>query len=174
MNYSFANQLNDLTLSVYLSTGSHQSKFFGSRRQRFICFVGNQKTKSIKLGFLYNYPVALYNVDGEVLAPAGWRVATYSDWLNLRAGTGGFHFGGTLKETGFIHSSEPNTGATNIYNFNARGAGVRTINGIFTAINQIADFIYTGGDNHNFELQYNSSREIGTVTPIQIKAAQSG
>jgi uncharacterized protein (TIGR02145 family) len=85
----------------------------------------------IKYGYLYNW-YAITNI-----ASSGWRVPDDNDWntlaTNIDAGTG--NVGGKLKETGFEHWLDPNTGATNESGFNARGGGFRIYSdGIFTSL----------------------------------------
>jgi uncharacterized protein (TIGR02145 family) len=81
---------------------------------------------------------ALYNgliVETDNLCPAGWHLPSDSEWASL---TGFFGpdslVGGMLKETGFLHWNEPNTGATNVGGFTALPGGWRTDGGPFSAI----------------------------------------
>jgi len=54
----------------------------------------------------------------------GWHVPTYEEWEILYTNAGGFWIGGgKMKETGYIHWNEPNTGATNALRFTALGNG---------------------------------------------------
>ena len=88
----------------------------------------------IEFGLLYNGYCIL---DGRNLANTGWHVPTdaeikvlemylgmtqaQADGQNMR----GTDEGGKLKENGLTYWASPNTGATNEYGFNARGAGHR-------------------------------------------------
>lgn len=74
-------------------------------------------------GPLYNW----YTVDTEKLCPAGWHVSTDDDWYDLDQFLGGQAVsGGKLKEKGFEHWLEPNTGASNTGGFRALPGGFRT------------------------------------------------
>jgi len=93
-------------------------------------------------GKLYNW----YSVsDSRILAPAGWHVATDSEWNIMEkfldnavdttaTGLVGTDIGGKLKETGTTHWSSPNTGETNSSGFSALPGGLRLYNGTFYAI----------------------------------------
>ena len=77
---------------------------------------------------------AIYNVhainDVKGIAPDGWRVPTDTDFGTLRTFLGGeLIAGGKLKEIGTTYWTSPNTGATNEYEFNARGSGWRNLLG---------------------------------------------
>jgi len=79
----------------------------------------------VGLGYarLYNFPAA----SNPLFAPVGWRVPTIDDYFtDLLPFLGDRNFaGGKLKETGFLHWSDPNTGATNEFYFNGVGGGLR-------------------------------------------------
>ncbi len=67
-------------------------------------------------GYYYNW----YAVNSGKLAPAGWHVATIDEWSELlQCSEGEGVLGGKLKEKGFEHWKEPNTGATNTSGFTA-------------------------------------------------------
>jgi hypothetical protein len=54
------------------------------------------------------------------LAPSGWHTASDAEWTTLTSCLGGENnAGGKMKETGTIHWSSPNTGATNSSGFTA-------------------------------------------------------
>jgi uncharacterized protein (TIGR02145 family) len=82
-------------------------------------------------GALYNW----YAVNTGLLCPDGWHVATDPEWTVL-AGTAGFASttGNKLKETGTLHWTPPNSGATNETGFTALPGGYR----------------YDGGGNFSF------------------------
>lgn len=62
--------------------------------------------------------------DARGLAPEGWHVATYDDWMTLINLQGGLTVaGGILKETGTTHWNEPNTGATDVVGFKVLPGG---------------------------------------------------
>ena len=76
---------------------------------------------SILHGRLYNW-YAITDIRG--LAPEGWHVPTFEEFITLRDFVGGESVaGGKLKETGFVHWNSPNSGATNEVGFNALGSG---------------------------------------------------
>jgi uncharacterized protein (TIGR02145 family) len=73
-------------------------------------------------------PVPTSNVHG--LCPANWHVASDAEWIVLREFLGGSGVaGGAMKETGFDHWYQPNTGATNSSNFTALPGGNRHSDG---------------------------------------------
>ncbi|NQV37255.1 MAG: fibronectin type III domain-containing protein, partial [Candidatus Marinimicrobia bacterium] len=85
-------------------------------------------------GLLYNW----YAVDDlRNIAPEGWRVPTDDDWKELemylgmsqaqadQTGQRGTNEGGKLKESGTIHWTSPNTGATNESGYTALPGGLR-------------------------------------------------
>ncbi len=72
-------------------------------------------------GLLYNW----YAVNTGKLAPTGWRVPTQEDWQTLVEYLGGEEVaGGKLKESGFSHWNDPNTGAID-WGFKALPGGTR-------------------------------------------------
>jgi uncharacterized protein (TIGR02145 family) len=82
---------------------------------------------------LYNW----YTVDTGKLAPTGWSVPSESDFNTLITFLGGeIVAGGKLKETGYTHWLNPNTDATNEYDFTAIPSGTRyDYNGAYTFFN---------------------------------------
>jgi uncharacterized protein (TIGR02145 family) len=90
---------------------------------------------NVEYGNLYNWYAA---TDARNIAPVGFHVPTKTEFETLETFVGGRSIaGGKLKETGLTHWSSPNTGATNEYGFNGRGAGYRASQGVCTAINGI-------------------------------------
>src|SRR5512145_1954894 len=79
-------------------------------------------TEVFGYGYLYNGFIAK---DYSTSLITGLRVPTLTDRDLLDSYISD---GGALKETGTTHWNTPNTGATNIYNFNAYGAGNRDRN----------------------------------------------
>jgi len=123
-------------------------------------------------GKLYNW----YAVnDGRDLCPTGWHVPTDAEWTTLTDYLGGLTVaGGKLKETGFIHWSNGNVGATNESGFTALPGGDRDINGSFNRIGlngrwwSSSMYGSTGkawyremGGNHAGVIQANSSPDDG-------------
>lgn len=111
----------------------------------------------IKNGLLYNWPVI---ADARHITSFGWHIPTYYDFEALIGPLGGeAAAGGTLKETGTIYWSSPNTGATNITGFNGRGSGARE-----STFTYILEYLAIWGstesdtDNANFlQIAYDST-----------------
>jgi uncharacterized protein (TIGR02145 family) len=78
-------------------------------------------------GALYNW----YSVNAGKLAPAGWHVATDTEWSILMDVLGDSVAGGELKDTGTSLWSSPNAGATDQTGFSALPAGYRAYDGVF-------------------------------------------
>jgi len=80
-------------------------------------------------GLLYTWLVA---EEDRNVCPDGWHVPTYSEWSDLIGYLGGENVaGGKLKEKGFLHWDEPNTGATNESRFSALPGGIGLLDGKF-------------------------------------------
>jgi uncharacterized protein (TIGR02145 family) len=81
-------------------------------------------------GLLYNWYAASKNGGtGEgSIAPTGWHVPSNAEWDTLVTYLGGSMVaGGKLKEIGFVHWDDPNTGADNSSGFTAIGGGNRVV-----------------------------------------------
>jgi uncharacterized protein (TIGR02145 family) len=73
-------------------------------------------------GVLYNW----HAVNTRLLCPTGWHVPSDAEWKTLIKYLGGQDIaGGKLKETGTLHWSSPNTGASNEIGFTALPGGFR-------------------------------------------------
>jgi uncharacterized protein (TIGR02145 family) len=82
-------------------------------------------------GPLYNwYAVSSSNN----LAPAGWHIPTDAEWATLLATAGGASVAGKLKVAGYPWS-DPDSGASNAYNFNALPSGYVGYSGNWGGIN---------------------------------------
>ena len=87
------------------------------------CWYDNDIANKTPHGALYNY-YAVDNANG--LAPAGWRVPTRADFMQLRTYLGGqLIAGGKLKDVGTAYWNAPNTGATNETGFTLLASGIR-------------------------------------------------
>lgn len=96
------------------------------------CRYNNNIDSGDIYGFLYDGIAAN---SPKNIAPEGWRLPTEEDWNTLENYLGGSTVaGGKLKEIGFTHWENPNTGADNESNFNALGAGYRFVDGEFRDI----------------------------------------
>ena len=86
------------------------------------CNYNNEASLSSIYGRLYNW----YAVnDTRNLAPEGWHVATDNDWTALADYLGGKGLAAyKLIETGTLHWTAPNTGATNESGFSALPGGL--------------------------------------------------
>ena len=97
------------------------------------CYYNNDSaTYAAIYGKLYNW----YAVnDPRGLAPEGWHVPTDFEWTTLENCLGGASVaGGAMKETGTIHWTSPNTGATNISGWAGLPGGIRFNFGTFDYI----------------------------------------
>lgn len=75
-------------------------------------------------GYLYNgYIVKSYNGVSELIN--NLSIPTQSQWDTMISYIGGDTNGGKLKELEYTHWDSPNTGASNIFNFNAIAGGNR-------------------------------------------------
>jgi uncharacterized protein (TIGR02145 family) len=102
----------------------------------------NTPANSTTYGRLYNW----YAVDnnaatkvasngGKNVCPTSWHVPSDEEWTTLTTYLGGETIaGGKLKETGTMHWSSPNTGATNETGFTALPSGLHYYNGIYVLI----------------------------------------
>jgi uncharacterized protein (TIGR02145 family) len=87
------------------------------------CDYNNSPETGNIYGRLYNWNAVK---DNRNIAPQGWHVATYDDWMTLVQKYGGEAYaGGRLKEKGTDHWMDPNTEATNETGFTAFPGGYR-------------------------------------------------
>jgi uncharacterized protein (TIGR02145 family) len=92
------------------------------------CWSENNIANKTTYGALYNW----YTVNTGKLAPTGWHVPTHEEFTTLETYLGGDEVaGGKLKEIGFTHWNDPNTGATNETGFTALPGGFCDANGFF-------------------------------------------
>jgi len=99
------------------------------------CYYDNEITNVAIYGALYNgYAI----IDSRQLAPEGWHIPTDDEWKQLEMQLGmsqsdadksnawrGTNQGGKIKESGTVHWTSPNLGATNVTGFNALPGGYR-------------------------------------------------
>ncbi len=95
------------------------------------CDYNNTPGHSITYGKLYNYFAI---TDSRRLCPSGWHVPTHAEWTALATFLGGEDVaGGKLKEAGFSHWMDPNSGADNSSGFTALPGGYRNNIGLFAS-----------------------------------------
>jgi uncharacterized protein (TIGR02145 family) len=91
-------------------------------------YCNYQNTKNIDtiatFGRLYNWFAV---IDDRKIAPSGWHVPTYDEWIILETYLGDSVAGNKLKETGTIHWQFPNYYADNETGFTALPGGYRWI-----------------------------------------------
>lgn len=94
------------------------------------CSYKNDDATVNTYGRIYNWYVVS---DSRNIAPAGWHVASETEWKTLVSYLGGNDVaGGKMKERDTLHWETPNTGATNESGFTALPAGYRYVyNGSF-------------------------------------------
>ena len=86
----------------------------------------------IHLGLLYN--TYAFQNSAKISSSDDWDVLDYTDIEALIAWAGGTSSAAKFKETGLLYWGIVNVGATDIYNFHARGSGYRNKLGFFVAI----------------------------------------
>ena len=98
----------------------------------------------VKFGLLYNWYAA--TDIRKITSSDSWLVPSYNMGVTLANFGGGYNVGGgKLKEVGTVHwemgyPSSYNVGATNEFNFNARGAGYRSETGSYVSIGERGNF----------------------------------
>ena len=100
------------------------------------CYYDNDSSAYDSIyGLLYNW-YAVSNLNQ--ICPAGWHVSSNAEWQEAEAYLGGeLIAGGKMKESGTLHWTSPNTGATNSTGFTGLPGGMRDpINNIFSTIGE--------------------------------------
>jgi len=94
------------------------------------CNMNNDENFAAKFGRLYNWFAVN---DNRNVAPAGWHIASYEEWVALINYSGGeLVAGDKLKEAGTANWRTPNPGATNESGFTALPGGFRLNFGDFS------------------------------------------
>ena len=130
------------------------------------CWYNNDdQINGATYGALYNG----YTVSTGKLCPDGWHIPTANDWQLLKEFViDSVSGGGKIKESGTIHWMTPNKGATNVSGFTALPAGIRYLDGSFTAIQYFTGIWIaseSGSDSENYLGLYykDASLTFGTV-----------
>jgi uncharacterized protein (TIGR02145 family) len=102
------------------------------------CAYDTSNSNIVTYGRLYNW----YTInDSRNIAPEGWHVPGDIEWQTLIDFLGGDGVaGGKLKEEGYAHWTNPNTGATNASGFSGLPGGYRYTTGSFFDMNYYAYF----------------------------------
>jgi uncharacterized protein (TIGR02145 family)/uncharacterized repeat protein (TIGR02543 family) len=114
--------------TVYIGTQTWMAENLRTTKYRtgttvsgYLWYNGDSNSYRTSYGALYNEGSVM-----NILAPTGWHIPTYNEWLALMAFVGD-SAGGKLKETGTTFWTTPNTGATNKYGFTALPGGFYTL-----------------------------------------------
>lgn len=121
----------------------------------------------------YNTYGVLYNgIAAATACPTGWHLPSNVEWQTLIDHVGGADVaGGKLKEIGFDHWNNPNTGATNEFGFNALPGGTLGTSMLFGGVKKQAYFWTSTKEslteNFGLHLDYNSEKITNTSDYIQ-------
>ncbi|MCP4312140.1 MAG: hypothetical protein GY790_12815 [Bacteroidetes bacterium] len=128
--------------------------------ERAYCWYNNMSEYSDTTGTLYSWAGAMNGETGindisgvvQGVCPDGWHLPDDADWKELEMHLGmsqaaadaydwrGADEGGMLKEKGFSHWENPNSGATNTSGFTTLAGGFRANSGTFFGFGQYATF----------------------------------
>lgn len=134
------------------------------------CWYNNDVNYKNTYGALYNW----YAINTTKLAPVGWHVATDAEWTTLSNYLGGNSVsGGKLKETGTIHWTAQNSGATNETGFTALPGGQRDFQGTNSFISRDADW-WSSTANSSIEAWSRNITFLGGGTGIYSVNKRSG
>ena len=118
-------KFNDGSLLPYVEDASAWSSRINSG---YCWYEGDESSSKNTYGALYNW----YAVNSGNLCPTGWHVPSDDEWNVLSSYLGGTTLaGGKLKETGTLHWTTPNGGATNETLYTALPGGCRTNTGLY-------------------------------------------
>jgi len=125
---------------------------------RAYCWYDNMSEYSDTTGALYSWSGAMNGVTGpdeetgivQGVCPDAWHLPSDEEWKQLELSLGmsqemadktewrGSYEGGKLKELGFSHWENPNSGGTNFSGFTALPGGYRSNSGTFYGFRQYA------------------------------------
>jgi uncharacterized protein (TIGR02145 family) len=149
---------------------------WSTQTQAAYCYYQNDALVANEYAHLYNWQVAS---DARNVCPTNYHVPTLSEWETLITFLGGNALaGGQLKEVGFVHWLEPNTGASNSSGFTLLPSGWRAYNnGFFENLNYMA-YLWSSTPvdalnatimlvGYDSESAYTSSSHMNTGLPIR-------
>ena len=119
-----------------------QWKEAARNKQPACCYFGNNSSKGINYGRLYNW-FAL--IDHRNIAPEGWRVASDGDWLELITFAGGMEFAGSELKSKTYDWVDSGYGL-DTFGFGARPGGSRFHDGTFSPFGWKTYFWSATGD----------------------------
>jgi uncharacterized protein (TIGR02145 family) len=112
--------------------GTTTADVSGESTPKYQWAYGNDESNVPTYGRIYTWFAV---TDSRSVCPTGWHVPTDTEWETLKSSLGDPTLaGGKLKETGTVHWTSPNTGATNETGFTAVPGGYRLLNGSFASI----------------------------------------
>jgi len=125
------------------------------------CDVNNNPANSPTNGRLYNRWAM---GDSRGLCPTGWHIPSDDEWTTLMNYLGGGDVaGGKMKESGYAHWYQPNTGATNSSGFTAIPAGYRDgFDGSFCTVG-IYGLWWSTGPTHDLWFNFNEDSSLGNT-----------
>lgn len=146
-------------------------------------FYDNDSTNATLFGRLYNW----YAVNGvydaasladpllrKDIAPEGWRVATYDDWIALINYFGpNTQAAGRLKEPGTTYWQPTNLTLTPNSNFNARGGGLASGVAVTFDNKYTSGYWWPFNSDKNFSMAYNSTGVSGFTAFVSLTRGSS-
>jgi uncharacterized protein (TIGR02145 family) len=110
---------------------SDQTSWSNQTSSAYCWYNNNASTYGSTYGALYNW----YSASSGNLCPDGWHVPSDAEWTTLTNFLGGMDIaGGKMKESGYAHWVNPNTGANNASNFTGLPGSFRDEIGAFDRI----------------------------------------
>ncbi|MCX6270187.1 MAG: lamin tail domain-containing protein, partial [Bacteroidetes bacterium] len=148
--------LNIGTMVTSVNTGSSHSECSNNGIIEKYCYNNDPANCDIYGGLYdWNEMMQYTMIPGtQGICPTGWHIPDHIDWgvlegfLNDNPGAGG-----KMKETGFAHWNQPNTGATNESGFTGLGAGFRYKEGNFSGLLSSGMF-WTSSDIFSLNTSY--------------------
>jgi uncharacterized protein (TIGR02145 family) len=131
-----------------LVDGTNAGDIYGDYTSKFYFAYNNDESNVSTYGKLYTWEAAMNgsassssNPSGvQGVCPNGWHMPSTAEWDELTDYLGGQNSGGKLKETGYTHWNEPNSGASNSSGFTALPGGMRFYDGTFYSLRENANF----------------------------------